>query len=60
MSRWRKTDPAGPPATYRKPSFELRCRLADNLRRHRQYRGYTQEELADHCGLHRSYVSNAE
>jgi transcriptional regulator with XRE-family HTH domain len=56
----RKLDAAAPPATNRKPSFDVRCRLADNVRRFRHYRGYTQEELADHCGFHRTYVSNVE
>jgi hypothetical protein len=33
------------PGMNRKPSVEIRCRLADNLRRYRYYRGYTQERL---------------
>lgn len=33
------------PGMNRKPSAEIRCRLADNLRRYRYYRGYTQERL---------------
>jgi transcriptional regulator with XRE-family HTH domain len=60
MSRPRKLDAARPPAMNRKPSFEIRCRLADNLERYRHCRGYTQEELADYCGFHRTYVSNVE
>jgi len=44
----------------RKPSVEIRYRLADNLRRFRSYRGYTQEGLAKVCGFHRNYVSNVE
>jgi len=38
----------------RKPSMEIRYRLADNLRRYRTYRGYTQEDLAKVSGLHRA------
>jgi transcriptional regulator with XRE-family HTH domain len=48
------------PATNRKPSAEICCRLADNLRRYRNYRGYTQEGLAKVCGLQKNYVGNVE
>ena len=44
----------------RKPSMEIRYRLADNLRRYRTYRGYTQEDLAKISGLHRAYASHIE
>jgi len=48
------------PATNRKPSAEICCRLAKNLRRYRHRRGYTQERLAKMCGLTKSYVGNVE
>jgi transcriptional regulator with XRE-family HTH domain len=48
------------PVAYRKPSWGILCRLADNLKRYRLLRGYTQEELATRCGFVRSYVSNVE
>jgi len=52
-------DPARP-STYRTPTVEICCRLADNLRRYRYYRGFTQRGLAKVCGLHKNYVSNVE
>ena len=52
-------DPARP-APNRNPSVEICCRLADNLRRYRNYRGYTQQGLAKVCGLHKKYVGNVE
>jgi transcriptional regulator with XRE-family HTH domain len=47
-------------ATNRKPSWRLCCRLADNLRKYRILRGYTQKDLAARCGFHKNYVSNVE
>ena len=44
----------------RKASWEIRCRLATNLKRLRAARAYTQEYLAGLCGLTKSYVSNVE
>jgi transcriptional regulator with XRE-family HTH domain len=44
----------------RKPSIEICYRLADNLRRYRHYRGYTQHELARQCGFSNSYVGEVE
>ena len=46
-----------PPASKR-----LRARLvfATNLRAARNARGYSQEELADLAGLHRTYVGSVE
>lgn len=31
-----------------------------NVRRFRHNKGYSQEELADKCGLHRTYISDVE
>ena len=38
----------------------LRTILAKNLRRHRESRGISQEELASRAGLHRTYVGAVE
>jgi transcriptional regulator with XRE-family HTH domain len=40
--------------------MELRRTVAQNLRRLRQDRGLTQEELADLAGLNRNYVGMIE
>jgi transcriptional regulator with XRE-family HTH domain len=48
------------PAKLRKPSHSLIGTLAENIRRIRHERGLSQEELADHCGLHRTYVGSVE
>ena len=48
------------PRMNRKPSVEIRCSLADNLRRYRYNRGYTQERLGKLCGLRTSYVGDVE
>ena len=34
--------------------------FGDRLRELRLHRGYSQEELADRCGLHRTYVGSVE
>jgi transcriptional regulator with XRE-family HTH domain len=34
--------------------------LADNLKRLRTYRGFTQHDLAERCGFHKNYVGNVE
>lgn len=34
--------------------------LADNLRAFRVERGWSQEEFADRCGLHRTYIGAIE
>ena len=48
------------PATHRRPSAEILYRLADNLRRYRHYRNYTQHELARQCGFSNSYIGDVE
>ena len=44
----------------RKPSRELMDILADNLRVYRKSKHLSQEELADMCDLHRTYVGSVE
>lgn len=44
----------------RKPSRRMVRVLADNIRRLRKKRGLSQEELADMCNLHRTYVGSVE
>jgi transcriptional regulator with XRE-family HTH domain len=48
------------PKRYRQASLEIRWRLATNIKRLREVRGYTQEDLARLCGLNKSYLSNVE
>jgi transcriptional regulator with XRE-family HTH domain len=48
------------PKPLRKPSKKLRDVLASNLRSFRRERQISQEELADMCGLHRTYVGSVE
>jgi transcriptional regulator with XRE-family HTH domain len=38
----------------------LRAILAENLRAHRETLNISQEELADRCGLHRTYIGSVE
>lgn len=38
----------------------LRAIFASNVRDRRKQLGYSQEELADRCGLHRTYVGAIE
>jgi transcriptional regulator with XRE-family HTH domain len=40
--------------------MDIRGRLARNLKRRREELGWSQEELADQAGLHRTYVSGIE
>lgn len=40
--------------------MDVRGRLARNLRRRREELGWSQEELADQAGLHRTYVWGVE
>ncbi|NBB81095.1 MAG: helix-turn-helix domain-containing protein [Verrucomicrobia bacterium] len=44
----------------RKPSKELTQILADNIRAYRKAKHISQEELADMCDLHRTYVGSVE
>jgi transcriptional regulator with XRE-family HTH domain len=44
----------------RKASQEIRYRLADNLKRLREARAYTQKDLANLCGLNKTYIGNVE
>ncbi len=46
--------------TYRKPSSEIRWRLATNTKRLRIARGYTQHQLARRCRFPNSYISCIE
>lgn len=40
--------------------MDIRRQLARNLKRFRTEKGWSQEELADQAGLHRTYVSGVE
>ena len=44
----------------RVPGAELRQILADNIRAYRKIKRISQEELADMCDLHRTYVGSVE
>lgn len=44
----------------RKPSSSLTATLAANIRAYRVANALSQEELADMCGLHRTYVGSVE
>jgi transcriptional regulator with XRE-family HTH domain len=47
-------------STLRKPGIEIRKTLAQNVRALRSSLGISQEELADRCSLHRTYVGAIE
>lgn len=38
----------------------LRTILSQNMKYHREIAGLSQEDLADKCGLHRTYISDIE
>ena len=40
--------------------MEIRAVIRANLRQYRKESGYSQEELADEAGLHRTYISGVE
>ncbi len=40
--------------------MDVRRRVGLNLKRFREEQGYSQESFADHCGLHRTYISGIE
>jgi transcriptional regulator with XRE-family HTH domain len=44
----------------RKPSKQITKALAENIRAIRRERNISQEELAELCGLHRTYVGFVE
>ena len=46
--------------TLRQPSEELTQILADNIRGYRHEHGLSQEDFANQCGLHRTYVGSVE
>jgi transcriptional regulator with XRE-family HTH domain len=40
--------------------MDIRRRVGQNVRKYREAEGWSQEEFADHCGIHRTYVSGVE
>lgn len=42
------------------PSYSLRAILAENIKAYRKRQGLSQEELADLCALHRTYIGSVE
>ncbi len=44
----------------RKPSNDIRTILAENIKAFRQKQKMSQEELANICGLHRTYIGSIE
>lgn len=44
----------------RKSSDSLRTVLAENIKNFRREKGVSQEELAELCGLHRTYIGSVE
>lgn len=39
---------------------KLRILFGRNVRKYRMQKGYSQEKLAEICGLHRTYISDVE
>jgi ribosome-binding protein aMBF1 (putative translation factor) len=46
--------------SLRQPSEGLTQILAENIRAYRSVHGLSQEDFADKCGLHRTYVGSVE
>jgi len=46
--------------SLRQPSQRLTQILAENIREYRSLHGLSQEDFADKCGLHRTYVGSVE
>jgi transcriptional regulator with XRE-family HTH domain len=44
----------------RKSSDKLLAVLAENIKSFRREKGFSQEELAEQCGLHRTYIGSVE
>lgn len=44
----------------RNPSDSLRVTLAENIKAFRSQKDLSQEELAELCGLHRTYIGSVE
>ena len=44
----------------RKSSYSLRATLAENIKAFRKGKGLSQEELAEQCDLHRTYIGSVE
>lgn len=42
------------------PTASIRATLAENVRAYRKSLGLSQEELADRCELHRTYIGSVE
>ena len=40
--------------------MDIRKQVGLNLKRLRREKGWSQEDLADRCGLHRTYISGVE
>ncbi|MFY0639363.1 helix-turn-helix domain-containing protein [Maricaulis maris] len=40
--------------------MDIRQRLADNMRKYRREKEWSQEELAHQAGVHRTYISGVE